>query len=127
MDSRLKRAGMTRVLKMKQGFALIFAIFLAVGLETVVAGNMVNMMRFQREMQRASDQKRLTWAGEGLIERALKYFQEYLGTYGKFPETEGMEGGDKIVMWADGETFAAHVNQWWNKSRQLGKQPATLN
>ena len=50
--------------KKSRGFALLFAIFMTIGLETVIAGTMFGMMRFQREAQHHADEMRISWAAE---------------------------------------------------------------
>src|SRR3990167_10700163 len=68
--------------KAHRGFAVVFAVFLVVGLETVIAGSMLDMMRHHRQIQREAHRIQVKWAAEGIVDRALKLFNDYMQTKG---------------------------------------------
>ena len=86
--------------KNRAGFALVMAIFLVIGLETVIAGAMLNMMRLQREAQRSADEMRISWIADAVMERTVKLLLDYIEkTEGEFPDRIITEvNGEKIVI-----------------------------
>ncbi|MBI4372744.1 MAG: hypothetical protein HY585_03340, partial [Candidatus Omnitrophica bacterium] len=79
---------LTRDAKKRGGFALVFSIFLVVGLQTIIAGNMVGMMRHSREVQRVVDHTKVFWVAESGIDRTIHEIRTYLATYGELPPAE---------------------------------------
>ena len=105
--------------ELHRGFAMVFAIFLVVGLETVIAGNMFNMMRHHRQVQRQVHRTQLVWVGDGIIDRAIKLFRDYLITQPdpEFPNVD-IAGGRTIVRGdnsrvTDGRTFSQFLKGWY--------------
>ena len=109
-----------------RGFALVMAIFLVIGLETVIAGAMLNMMRLQREAQRSADEMRLSWAADAAVERTIKLLSDYITLEKKYPD---ILRGDLVIggngQNADNRDVAAFLLTWFNSLKQT--YPHTLS
>lgn len=106
----------------KKGFALVVAIFLVIGLETVIAGSILGMMRFQRNTQRSADEMKISWAAEAVLERTVKLLHDYVDkTEGEFPDkivtdrdgTQLVIGGLNPSAGIEG-TFEDFIISWYN-------------
>lgn len=62
------------------GFAMIFAIFLVVALEAVIAGSFFQMAAHQRSVQRTADRVPTLWAAEAVMDRILYEISAYIQT-----------------------------------------------
>ena len=113
--------------KAHRGFAVVFAVFLVVGLETVIAGSMLDMMRHHRQIQREAHRIQVKWAAEGIVDRALKLFNDYMQTKGgQFPNvsTGPMPNRGKVVLGnnsqiTDNKTFSRFLNEWYEGTSPL--------
>jgi hypothetical protein len=100
----------------KRGFALIFSIFLVVGLEAVMTGGVFNMMRLQREVQRTADEMRLHWAADAVVERAIKLLSDHIGETGGFPDLN-----------MSGASFQGELSSWFSALKNPNSYHETLS
>jgi hypothetical protein len=116
------------------GYAsIVFTIFLVVGLETVIAGSLFNMMRLQREAQRSADEMRISWVAEAAAERAIKLVHDCTKLTGAFPDPDP---DSKIVLCGistaanltDGKKFDEFLVHWYrNTLKQNPDYESTLS
>ena len=106
-----------------RGFALVMAIFLVIGLETVIAGAMLNMMRLQREAQRSADEMKLSWAAEAVVERTIKLLSDYVTLKKQYPnDLDGnvvIGGDDAHLVIGDEPSFAAYLHSWFESLKPI--------
>ena len=109
----------TRRRNYQRSFALVFAIFLVVGLETVIAGNMFNMMRHHRQIERQVHRTQALWAAEAIGDRTLRLFAAYIRTEDRFPNVGwGLPNHPRIVLGNDSDvtermTFSQYITKWY--------------
>lgn len=103
-----------------RGFALVFAIFLAVGLETVLAGNIFNALRWQRDAAEQTARITMGSVADGVINRAIELIQSYVVTYGNFPPTVTVAGREEAdsdhIEFAAGGQFSQFLYEWYAAS-----------
>src|SRR3989338_5266214 len=100
-------------------FALIFAVFLVVGFETVIAGNMFHMMGHQRQVQRQVHHMKVVWTGDAIMERTNELLEGYVRTEDRFPNVEAaLPDGSSNVLGDDSDvtgqhTFSQFIENWY--------------
>lgn len=98
------------------------AVFFAVALMTVIPGTMLQMSRENREIQRYVDQVPLSFAADGLQERAVKLLSDWVLTKGSFPmATAGLDPNGYPVSDSDsaltgGQDINTFLKDWYGAS-----------
>lgn len=98
----------------QRGFALVLALFLAIGLETAAVGGLLYTMQSARENYRATGGIRLASSAEAVVDRSLRLFRDYLISKKTYPNTDvnlKVLGND----WADigNQTFSDWLASWF--------------
>ena len=68
------------------GFALLYAIFLAIAVEIGIIGSLYTMARHQREVQTDLNRVQMRMLNVSAVNEVLRNFKEYLGTHPNFPQ-----------------------------------------
>ncbi|OGX03408.1 MAG: hypothetical protein A3G87_09120 [Omnitrophica bacterium RIFCSPLOWO2_12_FULL_50_11] len=113
-------------------FALIFAVFLVVGFETVIAGNMFHMMGHQRQVQRQVHHMKVVWTGDAIMERTNELLEGYVRTEDRFPNVEAaLPDGSSNVLGDDSDvtgqhTFSQFIENWYEGTPFPGTSTASI-
>lgn len=122
--------------KNQRGFVLIATLVMIIGLCSLVIGDFFSLVRQSRTVQKVTDQIRLNWVNESVIDRTLMFFSDFVQTNGKYPEARvASEGGDCVDLTAanspsgtsytacevynnilgetSGAKFCTLLNNWW--------------
>ena len=119
-----KMENTTRKNKNQRGFALIFTLFLVIGITALAAGMFLSVSRHHRSVERNIDRTQTDFAAQAVIDKGIKLANDYRQITGDYPvvDTIGKEASGANEVEGSIELFKDYLSDWFNGLKVAGEQ-----